>query len=222
MIACRSLAFVSFALLGLVLCIDASAERLPPVTPDGLHLVKQTDFGAVYLKPGATFGRYDKVALLQCFVAFQHDWVQNMNADAPLSVTPEMVQKIKQTLSEQFMKVFKQQLIDGGYTVVDDAASDVLVLRPAIVNLQIQAPDPMDQMGTVYAQTAGQMTLYLELYDSVSSELLARVMDTEVAQNTGDSFGWQNASSNLVAADTILKKWADRLMQYLKAARGAG
>jgi hypothetical protein len=66
------------------------------------------------------------------------------------------------------------------------------------------------------------MTLYLELYDSVSSDLLARVMDTEVAQNTGDTFGYQDSQSNLVAADAILKKWADRLMQYLKAARSAG
>ena len=209
-------------LLGLVYTAASAAERLPAVSPDGLHLVKQGDFGAVYLKPGATFGGYTKVALLQCFVAFQHDWMQNMNAQTPGSVTPEMVQKIKRALSAQFMEVFKQQLVAGGYSVVDDAASDVLVLRPAIVNLQVQAPDPMDQTGTVYAQTAGQMTLYLELYDSVSSDLLGRVMDTEVAQNMGDTFGWQNAGSNLVAADTILKKWADRLMQYLKAARGAG
>jgi Protein of unknown function (DUF3313) len=207
---------------GLLYCAGAAAAHLPEVTADGLHLVKQTDFGAVYLKPGAKLGQYDKVAVLECFVAFQRDWVQNMNAQMADSVTPEMVQKIKTTLAAQFMKVFKQQLSQAGYSVVDDAARDVLVLRPAIVNLQVQAPDPMSNPGVVYSQGAGQGTLYLELRDSVSSELLARVIDTEVAENLGGTFGYQDSTQNLVQADTILKKWADRLVQFLKAARSAG
>jgi len=222
----RSLLRLGIVLWGLAAFAIAetavAADKLPAVSTDGLHLVKQTDFGAVYVKPGATFGEYDKVAVLECFVAFQRDWAQTMNADAPLSVTPETIKRIKASLAAQFMKVFKQQLTAGGYPVVDDEAKDVLVLRPAIINLQIQAPDPMGNAGTVFAQNAGQMTLYLELYDSVSSDLLARVIDREVADNMGDTFGWQNAGSNFVAADSILKKWADRLMEYLKAARSAG
>jgi hypothetical protein len=216
------LRFAAILFTGLLYCAGAAAGRLPEVTPDGLHLVKQTDFGAVYLKPGAKFGQYDKVAVLECFVAFQHDWVQNMNTQMANSITPDMVQHIKQALAAQIMKVFKQQLSHAGYTVVDDAARDVLVLRPAIIDLQVQAPDPMSQSGVVYAQGAGQGTLYLELYDSVSSELLARVVDTEVAQNQGDTFGYQAAIQNLVEADAVLKKWADRLVQFLKAARGSG
>jgi hypothetical protein len=212
----------TFFFTSLLYCAGAAAAHLPEVTPDGLHLVKQTDFGAVYLKPGAKFAQYDKVAVLECFVAFQHDWVQNMNAQMADSVTPDMVQHIKHALAAQFMKVFKQQLSDAGYAVVDDAARDVLVLRPAIIDLQVQAPDPMSQTGVVYSQGAGQGTLYLELYDSVSSELLGRVIDTEAAENVGGTFGYQDSTQNLVQADAILKKWADRLVQFLKAARGAG
>jgi hypothetical protein len=66
------------------------------------------------------------------------------------------------------------------------------------------------------------MTLYLELYDSVTSALLARVMDAESAGNTGGSFGFQTAQSNFIAADGILKKWSDTLVKYLEQARGQG
>jgi Protein of unknown function (DUF3313) len=213
MVVAAALAFASAAL---------AKDQLPEVSTDGLHLVKQTEFAAVYVKPGATLAGYDKVAILQCFVAFQKNWQQNMNAQTPLSVTPEDIQKIKQKLSAEFMKVFSAQLTAGGYPVVDDAAADVLVLRPAIVNLQMQAPNPMGTPGEVFAQSAGQMTLYLELYDSITSDLIARVIDPEEARNLGGGFGWQTSGSNLTAADEILKKWADTLRSYLEQARGQG
>ncbi len=172
------------------------------------------------MKPGVSFAPYTKVAILECFVAFQRGFVQNMNADDPLSMTPSTVNRIKTRLAAEFMKVFKQQLTTNGFAVVDDAAKDVLVLRPAIINLEIQAPDPMGQPDQVtLSQTTGQMTLYLELYDSVSSELLARVIDAEQAGGAGGGFGWQTSVGNLFAADQILKRWSDHLELYLRAAQ---
>jgi len=214
------------ALAGMVTLLFVSAAwaapKLPEVSTDGLHLVKQTEFSAVYVKPGAKLAGYDKVAILQCFVAFQRNWQQNMNAEDPLSVTPQEILQIKQRLAAEFMKVFTAQLAAGGYPNVDDAAADVLVLRPAIVNLQMQAPDPMGTPGAVISQSAGQMTLYLELFDSITSDLLARVIDPEAARNMGGAFGWQTSASNLTAADEILKKWSDTLLKYLEEARGQG
>ena len=200
----------------------AVAGRLPEVSPDGLHLVKQDDFSAVYVKPGAKFTGYTKLALLECFVAFQQGWEQTINNQEPGQLTPQNFQQIKTRLAAEFMKVFRAQLTAGGYPIVDDAAADVLVLRPAIINLQISNPDPMAGPGASISQTAGQMTLYLELYDSVTSALLARVMDAESAGNTGGSFGFQTAQSNFIAADGILKKWSDTLVKYLEQARGQG
>jgi len=209
-------------LVALTFVTAAFAGKLPEVSTDGLHLVKQNDFAAVYLKPGAKLGGYDKVAILQCFVAFSRNWQQNINEQEPLALSPQDYQQIKTKLAAEFMKVFAAQIKAGGYPIVDDAAPDVLVLRPAIVNLQISNPDPMAGPGASISQSAGQMTLYLELYDSVTSDLLARVIDAEAAGNVGGTFGWQTASSNLTAADEILKKWSDTLVKYLEQARGQG
>ena len=33
----------------------------------------------MYVKPGATFGKYNKVAILDCFVEFDKNWQNNYN-----------------------------------------------------------------------------------------------------------------------------------------------
>src|SRR4029453_7603349 len=98
-----AVAFVSVAVAG----------RLPEVSPDGLHLVKQDDFSAVYVKPGAKFTGYTKLALLECFVAFQQGWEQNINNQEPGQLTPQNFQQIKTRLAAEFMKVFKAKLTGG-------------------------------------------------------------------------------------------------------------
>ena len=119
-------------------------------------------------------------------------------------------------------QVFVKELEAGGFQLSTDAAADVLVLRPAIINLDMEAPpndwDPSEQ---TYSSSAGQMTLYLELYDSLTSTLLARVIDPEAASNYG-VFTWQSQAGNISAADGIMKKWSDTLRGYMEAARSSG
>jgi hypothetical protein len=72
--------------------------------------------------------------------------------------------------------------------------------------------------GSVVA-SAGQMTLYLELWDSTTNTLLARVIDTEADQGQGGFAQVGNSVDNKVAADRILKNWADRMRKALETAR---
>lgn len=64
--------------------------------------------------------------------------------------------------------------------MVADSSDDVLILHPAIIDLDITPPDiPVPGRSTTYVASAGAATLYLELYDSVSGEILARVVDRQ-------------------------------------------
>jgi hypothetical protein len=76
----------------------------------------------------------------------------------------------------------------------------------------------MDQPDeATFSASAGQMTLYMELYDSVTSDLIARIIDAEADQNAG-SIDFRNEVTNMAAADQILRKWADRLRSLLESA----
>jgi hypothetical protein len=209
-------AFGVAALLGLGV---NAREQLPQVSADGLKLVKQDEFAAVYLQDGADFSTYNKVAILDCTVEFRKNWKRDQNEDIPFSVKDKDVTRIKAALAAEFSKVFSQELTARGETVVTEGGADVLVLRPAIINLDISVPDAMEQVDEVtLTASAGQMTLYMELYDSTTDELLARVIDPEESRDFG-SFMIRNEVTNLADADLILKKWADRLGDFVGKAR---
>ena len=219
----RLLGFLSLTLLLLASSVSfAARNELPEVSPEGLKLIKGTKLGAVYMKEGADFSGYDKVAILDCYVAFKKNWQRDKNRERFGSVSDHDVVRIKSELADEFKKVFSEELAKKGEEVVTTAASDVLILRPAIINLDITAPDTLAAgRSFTVAASAGQMTLFLELYDSVTSELLARVMDPEAIDGMG-FYQVQNRVTNRMEADRLFKKWSDILGDFLVHARSTG
>jgi hypothetical protein len=214
----------TFGKLILALCLSSSgvvvlADKLPEVSHDGLHLMQDTKVQAAYMKPGADLGEYDKVAILDTYVAFRKNWQRDHNrdeVDPERRVTDKEMEKIREELASEFNKVFVEVLsAKGGHEVVEDAGQGVLILRPAIINLDIAAPDTMSPgMGRTFTTATGQMTLYLELYDGVTQDIIARIIDPEVV---GDEMGiqWANRVTNKAEADRVLRRWATLLNDHL-------
>ena len=228
---CRSRSLVPGVLAGLcaVLALTSSPalmakEQPPEVSPEGLHLQKHTKSRLVYVRPGASLAQYQRVAILDCLVQFEEDWQKDYNASRiglGSRVTDADVERMKTGLAEEFKKVFAKELQEkGGYQVVDVAAPDVLVLRPALINVEVNAPDVASGgWGRTVVRSAGQMTLFLELWDSTSSTLLARVLDAQEADSGMAQAA--NRAYNKAEADQVLRGWADELRKHLDAAREA-
>jgi hypothetical protein len=104
--------------------------------------------------------------------------------------------------------------------VTDSGGPDVLILRPGLINIRVNAPDLMSAgRSTSYVESAGSMTLYLELYDSVSNTILARVADGQADPST---YGQRSSSvTNRAAAERMMRGWADELRSRLDLVRGA-
>jgi len=211
----------AFALLALATSALAKEQELPQVTEDGLHRVADSKMAIVYAEPGADLSGYQKVQLLDAYVAFKKNWERDQRSSSvdPLRVTSSDIEKIKNSLAEQFQSVFTEVLTEGGYPVVDAAGDDVLLVRPAIINLDVAAPDTMKAgRSRSYTDSAGEMTLYVELYDSVTGDLIAKAIDRKVDRNSG-FYTWTNSVTNKAAADRILKGWAEILLNALNEAK---
>tara|TARA_R110001592_G_scaffold337300_1_gene623688 strand:- start:302738 stop:303514 length:777 start_codon:yes stop_codon:yes gene_type:complete len=206
------------AVLTLLLSTVAMAENsLPEVSHDGLHLMKNTKLRAVYMKPGANLDEYDKVALLACYVAFQKNWQRNYNdqsMDLMDRVTDEDMKNIRDSLAKEFNKVFTQVLTEGGHQMVTEGGSGVLIIQPAIVNLEVTAPDTMSPGEATISANAGQMTLYMQLHDGKTGDIIARIIDPEAVG--GDFAEIRNSVTNMADAERVLRRWATILNGHLE------
>ena len=213
---CAGLAFVYPAAL-------AAEEPPPEVTKDGLHLYKQTKQRVAYVRPDATFTQYKRVAILDCYVEFSKDWINQYNRDQrdpSRRIKDSDLDRAKKALQSDFKKIFTEELQEGGrYQITDSGGPDVLVLRPALINIQVSAPDLMAAgRSATYVQSAGAMTIYLELWDSASNTILARVIDGKVDPSL---YGQRSSSvTNQAAAERMMRSWADELRNRLDLVRG--
>ncbi len=216
------LAAMGLLAIALVLPLCAAAAKQPPQTTfDGLELRPKTKLAVVYLRPDADFSGYRKVALLDCAVAFKKDWQRNQNSTNPLAISAKDMDDIRKALGTMFSEVFRDVLTKGGYELTDKAGDDVLVLRPAIIDLNISSPAAAEAgRSKTYATSAGAMTMYLEVYDSSTNEILARTVDRKQATDYG-RMTWQNSATNKTEARKMLTDWAETLRAGLDALRAS-
>jgi hypothetical protein len=209
-------------------CASTEKQDMPKVSDDGLTLIEGTEMAAVYVQEGADFTEYKRLAIIDVDVSFRKNWIRDQNSNRVAlgdRVTQKDADRIKQAVADEFKSVFAEELEKGGYTVVDyegvdNSAQDLLVLRPAIVNLDVTAPDTMSPgMSRSYTASAGSMSLYLEFYDSVSGSLLGRVMDAEAARDSGH-MSISSSVTNKADADRIMRKWARLLVKKLDKVHG--
>ena len=220
-----SMLMLTCAIAGPNIGVAAEKSDPPSRTTDGLDLIKQTDQRLVYALAGADLSRYTDVAILDCYVAFKKNWQKEYNRDAislQTRVDDNDIDRMKKRLAAEFKRIFTEELTkDGKHAVVDHVGSEVLLLRPAIINLDVTSVDTHSaSRSRSFNASAGAMTLYLELYDSVTSSIIARVIDAQADRDFG-SFKMSSSVGNTSAADRILRDWASELAAHLGEVKGA-
>jgi len=101
------------------------------------------------------------------------------------------------------------------------AGEDVLVIRPAIVDLDVEAPFTGSAGSYSFTASAGSATLTLDLFDSVSGAVLAQAADRQVARHQQGALNFQRATrvSNRLDAERVLASWAEILRERLDEVR---
>ena len=193
----------------------AGESRVPDITHDGLERVSGSRVERAWVKPGLDLSQYTHVGLLDSFVSFRRNWRMNHPG-----VRTRDMERIKSTLADEFRRVFTEELERGGYPVVTAPDDHVLLVRPAIIDLDVAAPDTMSGgRSNSFTTSAGRMTLVVEFLDSVSGEILARAIDRRQARNTGN-IRWTTRGTNRQAARRILRRWARLLVAKLDEVHG--
>lgn len=192
----------------LVLSLPALAATSPEL--DGLVEVKPKRMDEAWLLPGADFRPYSAVLIDMPDVAFDKDWMRNMNETRSLShrVSQEDAAKIAAATRAGLVEVFQEQFRKAGYSIATAPGAGVLRLSPAIVRLYINAPDIMAPgRSQTYTIDAGEATLVLKARDSVSGALLGMAVDRREARGTG-FVTWTNSVTNRSDFRRLFQQWA--------------
>ena len=209
-----SIALACLTLVGtasVALAEDAADDRF-----DGLVPVKDARVAMAYVNPDADFSVFQRVSILDPFVAFRSNWQRDQNRSRSRNIRSGDMERIKTDVGHLFRDVFIERLESAGFHIVHEAGDDVLVLRPAITDLDVTAPDTRSAgRSRTYTASSGAATLYIELFDSVSGELLGRAADRQAARRGGGRMSWSNRVTNSADARRMFGRWADKLVEFL-------
>lgn len=220
----HSLFIATGLLAGSLMATPVLAKKdLPAVNEDGMTLVKDTRMSTIYADPDADLSVYKKIILMDASVAFKKNWQRNQNSEsfysAAFRVKDSDVERIKADVATLFKEAFTKELVEGGYVLVDEPGDDVLKVKPEIVDLDVVAPDVKSAYrNETYSESAGEMTLVLELYDSQTNDLIVKAKDRKRDFDKG-YLEWRTSVSNRATAKRMMNAWAKAFRESLDDAR---
>ena len=199
----------------------SQAEFDARMSHDGLQRVNVRGISLAYVRPGATLAGYKRVKIDPVEVAFHKDW-KPTRPGSRIPIGAQELEPIRTGLAKLVQQQFVKELeAKGRYRVVNESGADVLRLRIYIVNLIVNAPANV-AMGPTrsFVMSAGEMTLFMELYDSETGQILARVVDRRQGR-TDNMMTMSSRVTNIGEAEDIAAAWARILRDALDRAQGA-
>lgn len=207
----------AFVLAG---CGTVAKEKTPEYTIDGLELVDENRRGEIYAEPEIDWTVYSEIILDRPTVSFRKHWQKDQNRDRTTRINTEDMERIKSGLADLFEEVFIEKLTgEGGYVIAEASGENVMRITPEIVDLDVSAPDVRRTgMTRTYTEQAGQMTLKLTIFDSVTGDKVAVLRHRQTAPNRG-YMQWTTSATNRAEARLMLQNWATGLVERLDEAR---
>lgn len=184
---------------------------------ENLVRVDSSDVAVAYIDPNADFNVFNRVMLLDTFVSFRSGWERDQRRGSRgTRISPSDMERMKARVSELFNVVMIEALeADDGFEVVSEPDYDVLLIRAAILDLDVTVPDQSTGMTRTYTANSGAATLYIELFDSVSGQIIGRAWDRQAGRRNDSMMRWTNRATNTADARRVFRGWANTLRGFL-------
>lgn len=210
------------AILVLLGPLGAATASDSPGTWEGLELRPTRGLDLVYVRPGVQFKAYTSVLIdAPVGVAFDRAWDPNRDVHTTSRrLSTQDIQRMRDEMSTEFRAVFADELGKGGYSIVEQPGELTLRVSASLADVYINAPDRIEPgRVTVYTVESGRMTLEMELRDGPTGQLLARVVDEKVGDDTG-TLQLTNSVTNSADFRRAVRAWARRLVKALDKVNG--
>ena len=217
---CRSL-IVALAAVFFSGCSSAPAtiDMSPDaeVTFDGLHPIIGGRMQQAWARPDFDISTYSKVMLQGADAEFRPGG-QNPRQNRALgpnehfAVTPEQKVRFQELMSAAFVEELS---LSEHFTIVTEPAPDVLLIQGILLDVVSFIPEQRAGRSEVFLSRIGEVTLVLEIRDSVSGAVLLRAAERRAAETTGTGFTRSNTVTNSAEFRRVARRWAMVLREGL-------
>lgn len=193
---------------------------------DGLEEVPDEVFTQAWQRPGEDLSGFSRIRFQAGGMAYLDPNRARRRSSSVRrgSREYEPSAKDKRAFETLFAEEFSERFRSiRGYRIVADVDPDTLVVRTALVNIDLSAMgDPITNTESLELEAQGGATLIVELYDGADQTLLARWIDARGVQLAPLGGSVQPSRSNMVLAGwrRLAGRWAAQVTGRLEALAG--
>jgi len=211
---------LAMAVLGLVACAGTEptvdTDNTEGMSYDGLYRVTGSATDAAWMHPDVDLSAYSKIVLQGVGITYRPGGVPGRfydpNRDDHFVVTDDQKERFQALVRETFQKELAKST---RYKIVSEPGPDVLLIRGGL--LDVVSYVPPDPIGTtdIYLSRVAEVTLVLEIRDSLSGAVIARAVDRRAAEDRARGFRKSNRVTNTAEVRRIILRWATLLRERL-------
>lgn len=182
------------------------------VTHDGLVRVDHAGFAAVWVKPEAGINRYKSMIVVQPSFHYRSA-PRRGSLGAEFEVPERKREKFEEVVTESFANSLASSKY---YTLATAPGPDTLLIVSALHDVVSYMPPQQPGRDRMYVTRFGEATLILELRDSQTNEVLARVAERRAVEPSG-GLPATNQGSALLEIRQMASHWGTTLRRQLDA-----
>ena len=217
---------ITFATLCLGFLAAASAAKDPTIDTrekaeasfDGLLPVRHAKFARAWVDPDIDLSGYTKImgggAEFQFRAARKPSGTsagRSMRNQTDFPISEKNQIKLAETAGEIFEAELRKST---RFEWTEEKGEDVLLVRGAMLDIVSHVPPEQVGRNEIYLSSVGQITLVLEMIDSVSGDVLARAAERRQLDTTAGT-ARSNPVTNWSAFRRVAQLWASRLRDGL-------
>jgi hypothetical protein len=211
------------SILAFAVALAAGCAADPPpdeTTADGLVRVPSRSVGGVYRAPDAAFTQYQRLILEPPSISFVEDWLEKHS-----EVSTAEMSRLRKESMQLFRDEFKREFVKRGpFNFAQEPAPDVLLVVPAIEDLDIKTPEAGMEPGNRTYLTGRPVTMKVtgDLRDAMTGKVVGRVITYHLPeQNPNNELRLANRTANAQEQRRVYAEWSLLVHEAINVARAA-
>ena len=214
--------FLSFSLGGCATpapTLDSGPDA--EITFDGLHEVKNSASDIAWAMPGLDLSGFTKMMVQDAGIEFRPGGESgrssfSRSSAGPFEVTEEQKARFREVVEEVSLEELGKS---QKFALVNEPGPDVLLVRVALLDIvSFIPPEPIGR-ADIYLNNIGEVTLVLELRDSITGAILVRAIDRD-AIGDDDMMNRASRASNTADVKRLIRRWMSTLRERLDTFSG--